>query len=100
MPKRCRKKRLNGSATHVGAFCPIRPDVVWGPGDTNDILTELTRIGLRHDAHPSPATPLGASQQRCHLTVQQTLSFQRLGPREGSEYSLSPLEHEEPVWSP
>ena len=29
VPKRRRKKRLNGSGTHVGAFCPIRPDVVW-----------------------------------------------------------------------
>ena len=29
VPRRRRKKRLNGSATQVGSFCPIRPDVVW-----------------------------------------------------------------------
>ena len=29
MPRRRRKKRPSGSGTQVGAFCPIRPDVVW-----------------------------------------------------------------------
>ena len=29
VPERRRTKRLNGSATQVGAFCPIQPDVVW-----------------------------------------------------------------------
>ena len=29
VPQRKRKKRLTGTGIHVGAFCPIRPNVLW-----------------------------------------------------------------------
>ena len=44
--------------------------------DANDVVTELTRVGLGH-SNILPGSPRRASQIRCHLLVQQSPTSSR-----------------------
>jgi hypothetical protein len=62
--------RKHGSVPEVGDL--LKGDVVITvTSDPNDIVTELSRIGLGH-VDVLPAHPSGASKLRCHLFMAQT----------------------------
>jgi putative transposase len=46
VPTRRRKKRLNGIGTHVGAMCPIRPNVLWALDFQFDVTVDGRTLKL------------------------------------------------------
>ena len=46
VPTRRRKKRLTGIGTHVGAMCPIRPNVVWALDFQFDVTVDGRTLKL------------------------------------------------------
>jgi putative transposase len=46
VPNRRRKKRLNGVGTHVGAMCPIRPNVLWALDFQFDVTADGRTLKL------------------------------------------------------
>ena len=69
MPQKKRKKRLIGIGVHVGAFCPIRPNVLWAMDFQFDHTIDGKQVKMLNiiDEHTREARPSEESPRSKHL---------------------------------